>query len=115
MSQFSDQVYALLRTVPKGRVTTYKALASALGTKAYQAVGAAMKNNPYAPQVPCHRVVASDGSLGGFRGKTHGAAINDKKQMLIKEGVMFEGDRIKSFQQVFFQPARASSSSPLIW
>jgi methylated-DNA-[protein]-cysteine S-methyltransferase len=52
MKTFSDKVYDLLRTVPKGRVTTYKDIAHALGSLAYRGVGQAMKKNPYAPEVP---------------------------------------------------------------
>jgi methylated-DNA-[protein]-cysteine S-methyltransferase len=104
MTQFTNQIYSLLRQVPQGRVTTYKALAEAVGTKAYRAVGVAMRNNPYAPQVPCHRVVASDGSLGGFSGQRLGPAIQTKKRLLIKEGVKINGNRIQDFERVFFQP-----------
>ncbi len=52
MKTFADNVYDLLRTVPAGRVTTYKELAHALETRAYQGVGQAMRKNPYAPEVP---------------------------------------------------------------
>ncbi len=52
MKAFNDKAYDLLRKVPAGRVTTYKELAHALGTKAYRGVGQAMKKNPYAPEVP---------------------------------------------------------------
>lgn len=52
MKSFSEKVYDLLRKVPKGRVTTYKELAEALGTRAYRGVGQAMKRNPCAPEVP---------------------------------------------------------------
>ena len=52
MTTFAERTYDLLRTVPAGRVTTYKELAHALGTKAYRGVGQAMKRNPYAPEVP---------------------------------------------------------------
>jgi methylated-DNA-[protein]-cysteine S-methyltransferase len=52
MKSFSDKVYDLLRKVPKGRVTTYKEIAHALGSRAYRGVGQAMKRNPYAPEVP---------------------------------------------------------------
>jgi methylated-DNA-[protein]-cysteine S-methyltransferase len=52
MKTFSDKAYDLLRTVPKGRVTTYKEIARALGTRAYRGVGQAMRKNPYAPEVP---------------------------------------------------------------
>ena len=79
---FAEKCYSLLRQVPQGKVTTYKALAQALGTKAYLAVGNAMNRNPYAPRVPCHRVIATDGSLGGFA-----FGVRKKKGMLLKEGV----------------------------
>ena len=59
---FSEKVYFLTKKVPKGRVTTYKELAKKLKTKAYRAVGQALKCNPYAPKVPCHRVVKSVGT-----------------------------------------------------
>jgi methylated-DNA-[protein]-cysteine S-methyltransferase len=52
MKTFADKAYDLLRKVPKGRVTTYKEIAHALGTKAYRGVGQAMRTNPYAPEVP---------------------------------------------------------------
>lgn len=84
---FAEEVYRELKLVPRGKVTTYKALAERLGTKAYRAVGTAMKNNPYAPEVPCHRVVRSDGFVGGFMGKTSGAEVEKKISLLQTEGV----------------------------
>jgi methylated-DNA-[protein]-cysteine S-methyltransferase len=92
---FNEQVWAICRKVPKGRVTTYKAIAQTLGTKAYRAVGNAMHNNPYAPEVPCHRVVKSNGELGGFaRGKLA------KKKLLEKEGIRLKDGKIADFQKV---------------
>jgi len=52
MKPFAEKAYDLLRRVPEGRVTTYKEIAHALGTRAYRGVGQAMKRNPYAPAVP---------------------------------------------------------------
>jgi len=109
MSKFSTQIYSLLKQVPKGKVTTYKALAEALNSTAYRAVGGAMKNNPYAPEVPCHRVVSSDGSIGGFRGSRSGKDIQDKIKMLEKEGIKIKNHRIVNFDQVFFQPIKQSA------
>src|SRR2546429_7871450 len=86
---FNQKVWALTARVPKGRVTTYGELARALRTAAYRAVGNAMNKNPYAPAVPCHRVVGSNGSLTGFAG-----GIDKKKQLLKSEGVAFRGDRV---------------------
>lgn len=94
---FNERCYAVLRKVPKGKVTTYKALAEALGTKAYRAVGQAMNRNPYAPEVPCHRVVASDGSIGGF---AHGT--KRKIEMLREEGVRVKQNRIVDFDKKFY-------------
>lgn len=88
-SNFNERCYKLLRTVPKGKVTTYKALAEALGTKAYRAVGNAMNKNPYAPEVPCHRVVASNGSLHGFA-----SGLNKKESMLKAEGVSVQNQKV---------------------
>ena len=64
MPPFYEKCYTILRKVPKGKVTTYREIARALNSKAYQAVGSAMHNNPYSPEVPCHRVVNSNGNLG---------------------------------------------------
>ncbi len=91
-NSFNEKVYALLKKVPKGKVTTYKALAEALGTKAYRAVGQAMRHNPYAPKVPCHRVIASDGSVGGFSGTNNPKSkeIRRKIRMLRREGIEFK-------------------------
>ncbi len=90
---FSEQCYALLRQVPKGKVTTYKAIAETLGTKAYQAVGSAMHKNPYAPQVPCHRVINFNGEVGGFA-----SGIVKKVQMLKEEGIPIKFGRVINYQ-----------------
>ena len=103
MTPLQEKTYALLKKVPKGRVTTYKALAVALHTKAYRAIGQFMKHNPYAPGIPCHRVVASDGTIGGFRGNTAGAEIKNKIAMLADEGVIIEKNRVVNFQKILYQ------------
>lgn len=102
---FHKKIYSFLRKVPKGKVTTYKALAEAAKTKAYRAVGQAMKCNPYAPIVPCHRVVAADGSIGGFRGSRNpnGKEIKKKIRMLRDEGVEIKGKQIVDFDKVLFE------------
>lgn len=89
MKSFNERCYSALRRVPKGKVTTYKALAGAVGTKAYRAVGNAMNKNPYAPEVPCHRVISADGSLGGFA-----SGLKNKVAMLQKEGVEIVNGRV---------------------
>ena len=93
---FQVKIYNLLQHIPAGRVTTYGALALASGCKSAQAIGQALRNNPYAPEVPCHRVVRSDGSVGGFFGKSHQAAANRKRSILAGEGIEFDdADRVK--------------------
>lgn len=89
MKSFHEKCYSILRRVPQGKVTTYKALAEVIGTKAYRAVGTAMNKNPYAPEVPCHRVINSNGELGGY---AHG--LKRKIQMLKAEGVEIKGNKI---------------------
>ena len=104
-NSFNEKIYSLLRKVPKGKVTTYKALAEALDTKAYRAVGQAMRFNPYAPEVPCHRVVASDGTIGGFMGKNdvNSKEVRKKIMMLKKEGIKISGNKVDSKQLLVFQ------------
>jgi methylated-DNA-[protein]-cysteine S-methyltransferase len=79
---FNEKVWALCAQVPAGRVTTYGEIARKLGTKAYRAVGNALNKNPYAPTVPCHRVVGSNGSLTGFA-----AGLEKKRALLAAEGI----------------------------
>ena len=102
MKKFDERCYELLRLVPKGRVTTYKKIANALQTKAFRAVGRAMRHNPYAPFVPCHRCVSSDGSIGGFRGTVKGEFISLKIKMLEKEGMIVENNKIVNFDEIVF-------------
>ena len=89
--KFSERVYRLCKQIPKGKVTTYKAIAGKLEVKAYRAVGQALRNNPSAPEVPCHRVISSDGSLGGFKGEL---GNKEKIYMLEREGVEIVNYRI---------------------
>lgn len=99
ISPFAKKVYDLTSEVPKGRVTTYKLIAEELGTRAYRAVGQVLRCNPFAPEIPCHRVVASDGKLGGFMGKKKGSALNKKIKLLKSEGVLVENGRIVDFEE----------------
>jgi methylated-DNA-[protein]-cysteine S-methyltransferase len=94
---FQKKVYALCSRVPRGKVTTYKEIGDAIGGGVYRAVGAALKCNPRAPVVPCHRVVASDGGIGGFHGETAGPMIAKKMRLLQSEGVRVENGRIVDF------------------
>ena len=89
---FEEKVYDAVRMIPSGRVTTYRRLGEAIGCGSSQAVGQALRRNPYAPEVPCHRVVKTDRSIGGFAGEVAGAEIDRKRVLLESEGVVFGGD-----------------------
>ena len=85
ITPFQRRVYLELLNVPKGETISYGELARRIGCRSAQAVGQALRRNPFAPEVPCHRVVASDGSLGGFHGERQGEMIERKRQLLEKE------------------------------
>lgn len=92
ITPFQQTVYAACRRIPRGRVTTYRWLAEAVGCNSARAIGQAMRRNPFAPEVPCHRVVRSDRTLGGYWGRTSGEGIQRKRQMLEEEGIRFGED-----------------------
>src|SRR5215207_355225 len=94
---FNQKVWAMTARIPAGRVVTYAEVAKALGSRGYRAVGNALNKNPYAPTVPCHRVVGSDGNLTGFAG-----GIDKKRQMLKREGVRLK-DNGKVDRTAFFR------------
>ncbi len=107
---FELRVYAALRAVPRGCVTTYAALARAVGIRSPRAVGQALRRNPYAPAVPCHRVIASDGTLGGFNGQRSGTQLRRKKALLAEEGVRFQHGRLAAPERLLRQLPRTASS-----
>jgi len=87
---FAQGVYKLTKLIPKGKVSTYKEVAGSLNNpKAARAVGNALNKNPYAPQVPCHRVIKSNGEVGGFAGGT-----NKKIAILKKEAIIIDKGKI---------------------
>ena len=89
---FETNIYKICLFIPKGKVATYGQLARLAGKpKSARAVGVFMKNNPDAPIVPCHRVVASDGKLTGYSGI---GGIAQKKKILLKEGVTFKNNKV---------------------
>lgn len=101
-TQYQREVYRLCGQVPKGYVTTYKLINEALkkqGVKSSSiSVGQALKRNPYAPKIPCHRVVASDLSIGGFYGKRD---CPRKREMLEIEGITFNASNRVSTTHIF--------------
>jgi methylated-DNA-[protein]-cysteine S-methyltransferase len=94
-ASFSEKTLKLLSRIPRGRVTTYGAIARQLKKPgAARAVGNACNANPYAPRVPCHRVVASDGRIGGYAKGTR-----KKIELLEKEGIRVQNGKIVDFEE----------------
>lgn len=85
ITDFQRRVYLELLRVPRGETISYGELARRIGCRSAQAVGQALKRNPFAPDVPCHRVVASDGGIGGFHGQREGKMIEKKMRLLEEE------------------------------
>ena len=84
-TEFQLKVWDYLRKIPCGSVRTYSQVAKDIGKPlAIRAVANAIGKNPYAPKIPCHRVIRSDGSLGGYSGK---GGIKTKRFLLKKEGI----------------------------
>ena len=82
---FQKKVWNYLKKIPKGRVKTYKQVAVGINRpKSARAVANACAKNPYAPKIPCHRVIRSDGRLGGYSGK---GGIKQKLRLLRSENV----------------------------
>ena len=86
-TQFQLKVWSYLKKIPKGKVKTYAEVAKAIGKpKAVRAVANAIGKNPFPPKIPCHRVIKSDGKLGGYSAK---GGIKTKKKLLKNEGFSF--------------------------
>ncbi|OAP58585.1 hypothetical protein AYL99_07675 [Fonsecaea erecta] len=107
LTTYRKKLYTTLLSVPRGRYTTYAAISAYLKSSA-RAVGNGMRNNPFAPAVPCHRVLAADGSIGGFQGDwgRDGKHASKKVELLRSEGVRFDGrgkvlgEPFREFQQL---------------
>lgn len=92
----NEDVYDLLQKIPEGKITTYGDLARALGNpSASRIIGRILGQNPNPIRVPCHRVVMSDGKLGGYRYGT-----NKKKELLEKESLSFTNEVVSDFKKI---------------
>lgn len=93
------KIYKKLLEVPKGKITTYGELAKAVGLKNGQrAVGKIMNKNPYPVIIPCHRVVKSDGKIGGY---AYGEDI--KSDMLTREGIVIKNGKILDLENKIYR------------
>jgi methylated-DNA-[protein]-cysteine S-methyltransferase len=102
LTPFRKQTLTLLCRIPPGRWSTYQAMSDYISATSHKtcarAVGSAMRNNPFAPEVPCHRILSSDGSIGGFKGDwgAEGKYAGEKRRLLGEEGVKFDsGGKVK--------------------
>ena len=85
-TKFQVIVWKYLKTIPKGQIRTYKEVAKAIKRPlSYRAVANAIAKNPYSPLIPCHRVIKSDGSVGGYSGK---GGVKTKVKLLKSEGIL---------------------------
>ena len=85
-TKFQKKVWNYLKTIRKGTVKTYKEVAIGINRpKSARAVANAVGKNPFSPKIPCHRVIRSDGSLGGYSGK---GGVKTKKLLLKREGII---------------------------
>lgn len=102
---FFEQVFEVVRLIPKGRVTSYGAVAAALGTRlSARMVGWALNaSHKVKPKVPAHRVVNRNGMLSG---KMHFAYPGEMQELLEKEGVKVMDDKVQDFEKRFWHPAR---------
>ena len=95
-SQFEKDVLIATYKIPKGKVSTYGRIAKMIGKpKSARAVGNVLNKNPFAPTIPCHRVIKSDGQIGGFASGTR-----KKIKILSKEGIRIESGRVKDPKEV---------------
>jgi len=100
------RVYVLLRQIPRGYVVTYGALARAAGCRSARAIGQILRKNPDAPDVPCHRVIRADLSLGGYAGKVDGPDVKRKMDLLVSEGVDFVNGKLKDRARLWYFPSQ---------
>ena len=96
---FQEEVLKLVKQIPKGKLMTYGEIARELtgSVRAARAVGQAVATNPYPVVVPCHRVVRSDGGIGGYS-----SGVEKKIKLLSAEGVEIKGRKVVKFEQTLF-------------
>jgi methylated-DNA-protein-cysteine methyltransferase-like protein len=100
---FFDSVFQVVKLIPKGRVTSYGAIAAYLGAKkSSRTVGYAMNASHSIPGIPAHRVVNRNGQLTG---KMHFSTPTEMEELLQKEGVVVESDQIIDFKELFWDPS----------
>jgi len=97
---FQDKVLSLVKKIPKGKISTYKEIGKALHRRGqvYRAVGRALHDNKFPVVIPCHRVVASDGNVGGYS-----RGVRKKIALLKKECIQIKKNKIINFKEKLFR------------
>ena len=99
LTGFETRVFQAVKKIPQGKVTTYQFLAQVIGRpQAVQAVGNALSKNTRLIKIPCHRVIKSNGRLGGYR-----LGQKRKLSLLRKEGITIKGDKIRNFKKFLYK------------
>ena len=93
-NNFNKRCYQKLALIPKGMISTYADIAKSLDSNAYRAVGNAMAKNPHPVAVPCHRIIKSDGFVGGYA-----LGVKQKISLLEKEGITIKEGKIVDFEK----------------
>ncbi|MEO5914126.1 MAG: MGMT family protein [Luteolibacter sp.] len=88
-TDFQRAVYEAVRLIPAGKVSSYACIATWIRRGSARTVGTALRNAPDDPGIPCHRVICSDGRIGGFGGEMAGPLVARKERLLRSEGVTF--------------------------
>ena len=96
ITTFRLKVLLQLLKIPRGRVSTYALLAESIKCNSAQAIGQALKLNPWAPEVPCHRIIKSNYYVGGFQGHSDGEYLTKKIKLLADEGVSIDKNGLLS-------------------
>lgn len=111
ITKFQFEVYSTLLEVPAGNVTTYGEIAKKINCNSARAIGQALKKNDFAPEVPCHRVVRSDLTLGGFSGSTDNGIVGKKMKLLESEGIEYQ----KAVKETDFSELKVNEEHLLVF
>ena len=94
---FSQKVYEIVKNIPYGKVMTYKQIGDKLSSRAYQAIGQTLKNNPDPKNIPCHRVIKSNREIGGYFGHIDDDISKKKEKILVNEGVKIVNGKVDKY------------------
>jgi methylated-DNA-[protein]-cysteine S-methyltransferase len=100
--KFNEKIYELCKKIPKGKVSTYKLIGDKLNSKAYRAIGQALKHNKHPNEIPCFKIIKNNGQIGGYSGNNP-KNISKKIKLLNKEGIKVKNNKIINFKKVLYK------------